>query len=325
MSSNNSQQKPLLGVDLGGTKILAGVITPEGAILGRSKKKTRAERGPDKIVERIVQAVMEATEAAGMAVTDCAGLGIGAPGQIDLANGSIIYAPNLGWENMPLCKLLAEALAIPVKLDNDVNVVAVAEHSWGCAKGIDNFVAISVGTGIGSGIFLRGELWHGFNGTAGEIGHTVIDQDGPKWKPSNRGCLEAMASRTAIALRLEKAMAEGKKTSLLETTGGLATEIRSKLLRRAAEEGDKLVLAELTEAARLIGIAVGNVLNFLNPEMIVMGGGMIEALGDLMMPIIDSNARQCAIANSAENVRIVASTLGDDAGIMGAAALVQTG
>lgn len=316
-------KKPTLGIDLGGTKILGGLVSPQGEILASSKKKTRAEKGPDQILERLVNVAIDTARKAGLEIADVAGLGIGAPGQIDHGTGSIVYAPNLGWRDIPLVEHLSEALGIPVALDNDVNVVAVAEHLWGRGQEVDDLVAISVGTGIGAGIILGGELWHGFNGTAGEIGHTVIDQDGPKWKASNRGCLESMASRMAIALRLEKAMKNGQETSIFEETGGKASEIRSKVLKRAVAGGDPLVIAELEESARLIGIAVGNVINFLNPEMIVMGGGMIESLADVMMPIIEKTARRCAIANAAQDVQIVASELGDSAGLLGAAALVR--
>lgn len=317
-----AKTKPVIGIDLGGTKILGGVVTPKGEILARAKKKTQADKGPEQILDRIVDVARMAAETAEIDVSDCAGLGIGAPGQIDFESGSIVYAPNLGWKNVALCDHLAKELGIPVKLDNDVNIVAVAEHRWGMGKGIDNLVAISVGTGIGSGIILNGQLWHGFNGTAGEIGHCVIDQDGPKWKPSNRGCIEAMASRTAIAKKLVKAMKQGAKTSLKKVSKQTSTEIRSKLLLVAAEAGDKLVVSELLDASRLLGITAGNVINFLNPEMIVFGGGVIEAMGHLLMPTIEETARDYAIANSAENVKIVASELGDDAGLLGAAALM---
>lgn len=314
---------PLLGIDLGGTKILAGVVDAEGRILARAKKKTRVDRGPTQILDRIAEAAREAVSLANLQLSSLAGAGIGAPGQIDFETGRIVYAPNLGWRDVELREHLAEALGLRVVVDNDVNAVAVAEHTWGLGRGVDNLVAISVGTGIGAGLILGGRLWHGFNGTAGEIGHCVIDQDGPKWPPSNRGCLEAMASRTALAKRLAKAMAKGAKTHLRKLTGGDPTAIRSGDLARAAAAGDKLVLAELRECARLLGIAVGNVINFLNPEMIILGGGLIEACGDAMMPHIAKVARATAVANAADGVRIVRSELGDDAGILGAAALAR--
>lgn len=319
--TSKTNDKPVIGIDLGGTKILGAVVTPKGEILARAKKKTQADKGPEQILDRIVEVARLAAEMAEIDVADCAGLGIGAPGQIDFTTGTIIYAPNLGWKDVALCDHLTRELGIRVKLDNDVNVVAVAEHRWGMGKGIDNLVAISVGTGIGSGIILNGQLWHGFNGTAGELGHCVIDQDGPKWKPSNRGCVEAMASRTAIAKKLVKAMKDGAKTSLKKVSKQSSIEIRSKLLLVAAEAGDQLVIGELNEASRLLGITAGNVINFLNPEMIVFGGGVIEAMSHMMMPTIEETARAYSIANSADNVKIVASELGDDAGLLGAAAL----
>jgi glucokinase len=314
---------PLLGIDLGGTKILAGVVGTEGRILARAKRKTRGDRGPQKTFDRVVATAQEAIEEANLAREDLAGAGIGAPGQIDFRTGTIIYAPNLGWRDMPLRRRLSEALGMEVVLENDANAVAVAEHTWGQGQGVDDLVAISVGTGIGAGIILGGKLRHGFNGTAGEIGHTVIDQDGPAWPASNRGCLEAMASRTAIAKRLARAVKKGAKTDLAVDADGNADAIRSGLLRDAAAAGDKRVLKELRESARLIGIAVGNVVNLINPEMIVLGGGLIEACGEFMIDRIDQTAREHAIANAAENVKIVCSELGDDAGLLGAAALVR--
>ncbi len=319
---DRNTDRPLLGIDLGGTKILAGVVDAKGQIAARAKRKTRADQGADQVLKRIVKAAHDAVEEAGLAITDLAGAGIGAPGQIDFKRGEIVYAPNLGWEGFPLRDRLAQALGIPVALDNDVNVAALAEQRWGAGRGARDLVAISVGTGIGAGIILGGELHHGVNGTAGEIGHTVIDLDGPKWPPSNRGCLESIASRTAIAGRLAKAVAKGAKTALPLDDDGELERVRSGLLAAAAAEDDELVLGELTEAARVIGIAVGNVINFLNPEVIILGGGVIEACGDLMMPLIRERAERTAIANAAEGVRIVQSQLGDDAGLLGAAALV---
>lgn len=322
-----AQTRPLLGIDLGGTKILAGIVGPDGRILSRAKKKTRADRGPDQILERIIDAAREAAIGAGLRIADLQGAGIGAPGQIDFPTGTIVYAPNLGWHDFPLRARLADALGLAVTLDNDANAVALAEHAWGAGEGADDVVAITVGTGIGAGIILGGQLRHGFRGTAGEIGHTVIDQDGPEWPASNRGCLEAMASRTAIAQRLSKAMEKldkkGKTSPIYELTGGDASKIRSKFLQQAVDEEDALVLEELERASRLLGIAVGNVINFLNPEVVVMGGGVIEAVGDVMMPTIEKVARKTAISSAGEGVKIVPSRLGDDAGLLGAAALAR--
>ncbi len=320
----SSLSRPILGIDLGGTKILAGIVDPKGQIIARAKKKTRVDHGSNQVLDRILAVAHEAAGLAGLDVTDLAGCGIGAPGQIDLKTGTIVYAPNLGWREVPLEQRLREGLGIPAFLDNDVNVIAVAEHMWGAAQGVDTFVAVAVGTGIGSGIILRGELWHGFNGTAGEIGHTVIDQDGPKWPLSNRGCLESLASRTAMGKRLAKAMASGAKTVLRRLTdGGKVEEISSGKLAKAAEAGDVLVLSELKFSARILGIALGNVINFLGPQMIVLGGGVMQACGELMLKTIVKNAKATAIANSGDNVQIVLSTLGDDAGILGAAALAR--
>jgi glucokinase len=322
-NETSKSAKPILGIDLGGTKILGGVVTADGKILARAKKKTRVDRGPQQILDRIAEVAREAAEAANLKLSDLRGLGIGAPGQIDFRTGRIIYAPNLGWRDVPLRDHLSDALGLPVTLDNDVNAVAVAEVTWGVGKGAQDLVAISVGTGIGAGLILGGKLRHGFNGTAGEIGHCVIDQDGPKWPLSNRGCLEAMASRTAMGKRLTKAMDKGVKTALRKIIDGNTSKIGSGAIAVAAKKGDKLVLAELREAARLVGLAIGNVINLLNPEMFVLGGGLIEACGEFMMPQIEKVARATAIANAADGVRIVQSKLGDDAGILGAAALVR--
>jgi glucokinase len=321
----SSDESPVLGIDLGGTKILAAIVDPGGKIVRTAKKKTRAELGGEQILDRIVDVAKEVTQKADLSLDSLAGVGIGAPGQIDFETGTIVYAPNLGWKNVALVKHLREALGLPVALDNDVNAVAVAEHRWGAAKGIDDFIAISVGTGVGSGLFIGGKLHHGFNGTAGEIGHMIIDRDGPPWPASNRGCLEAMASRTAIAQRLEKAMAKGKKTILTEIAGTKASDIRSKVLRQALEAKDRLVTKEINRASRILGKMIGSVINLLGPEMIVLGGGVMEACGDHMLPIIDHVARETAISSSADHVKIVVSKLGDDAGILGAAALVGDG
>jgi glucokinase len=311
-------------VDLGGTKILAGVFKPNYECAGLAKLSTKSQRGVEKVIERVARCVQDAVDEADLALKQVAGVGIGAPGAVDFEAGTVIFAPNMeGWKEVPLKKELEKLLGVPVFVENDCNIAALGVHVSELKSRPRSMVGIFVGTGIGAGLILNGELYSGFCHTAGEIGHMVIEVGGPKCGCGNKGCFEALASRTAIFQRIKAGIKDGEKTLLSEMLGEDLSDMRSGDLRKAIRRGDKFVDKIVEEASEYIGIAVANVANLLNPEVIVLGGGVIEALADEMMGVIVETANNYAMPGVMKGVEIVASKLGDHAGITGGAVLAR--
>lgn len=312
-----------IGVDLGGTKILAGVFTPQMKCIGRAKISTKAQRGFGEVIARIARAVQDAVDECDLNLRQIKGIGLGAPGAVDPESGNVIFAPNLGWENLPVRKELEEHLSVPVFLENDTNISALGVHVAELNSKPSSMVGIFIGTGIGAGIILDGQLHSGYNHGAGEIGHMTLQIGGPECRCGNHGCFEALAGRQAIFRRIQSEVKNGKKTLLTEMLGEDLADMRSGDLRKAIRRGDKLVDRIVEETAEYIGIAVGNVINLLNPEVIVLGGGVIDALEDEMMSIISETARDYALSGIAKGIEIIATKLGDDAGITGGAVLAR--
>lgn len=323
MAETSSKQEYFVGVDLGGTKILAGVFDAQLKCIGRIKMSTKPERGPEGVVERVARCVKEAVDECDLDLKQVRGLGIGAPAAVDPESGSVIFAPNLKWEDVPLAKTLGKQLDVPVFAGNDCNLCALGVYETELQPKPRNMVGIFLGTGIGAGLIIEGKLYAGFNRTAGEIGHMVLQVGGPKCGCGNKGCFEALASRTAIFRQIQSAVKEGQKTVLTEMLGDNLDDLRSGDLRKAIKRGDKFVEKVVEEAAEFTGIAVANVINLVNPEVIVLGGGVIDALEDEMMAIIVETARDYALPGTDKGIEIIASKLGDDAGITGGAVLAR--
>ena len=314
----------VVGVDMGGTKILAAVIDAEGEIVQQAKRATKPKKGPEEVIERITRCIREAIDSAELKPSQIRAIGIGSPGPLDPETGVIIFAPNLGWSNVPLKAKLEANLSIPTFVDNDVNVGTLGEYAFGAGRGIKNLVGIFVGTGIGGGIILDGKLFHGVNKTAGEVGHMIVEVKGPRCGCGNFGCLEAVASRTAITRDLQKAiLKKGKKSKLTELNGGNLDLIRSKAIARAVKHGDKPTIKVVQRAAKYLGISVASIVHFLNPEMVVLGGGVVEAMGDSLLDPIRHAAAEYALPTTMDGVQIVAATLGDNAGVIGASVLAR--
>lgn len=312
-----------VGVDLGGTKILAGVFTAQLKLLQTAKLSTKSDRGFDAVLDRIDRCVRDAVDEADMSLKQVRAVGIGAPGAVNPENGEVIFAPNLDWRDAPLKKELEKRLAIPVFVENDCNACTLGVHEVELKGKPRNLLGIFLGTGIGGGLILDGELYRGFNGTAGELGHMVIQVGGPKCGCGNNGCFEALASRTAIFRDIQQRVKDGQKTILTEWLGGDLSELRSGDLRKAIRKGDKLVEKVVEEAAEFTGIAVSNLINIFNPEVIVLGGGVIDALEDEMMAIVVETAMDSAMPGTTKGIEIIASDLGDNAGITGGAVLAR--
>jgi glucokinase len=324
MAENSSKGEYVVGVDLGGTKILAGVFKRSFECIGSSKLSTKSQRGVDAVVERIARCVQDAVDEADLSLKQVAGVGIGAPGAVDFADGKVIFAPNMeGWKDVSLKKDLEKALGVPVFVENDGNIAALGVHVAELKGKARSLIGIFVGTGIGGGLIVNGDLYSGFNHTAGEIGHMVLDLNGPKCGCGNKGCFEALASRTAIFQQIKAGIKDGEKTLLTEMLGNDLADLRSGDLRKAIRRGDKFVDKVIEGAAEYIGIGIANLVNVLSPEVVVLGGGVIEALADEMMSVIVETAQDYAMPGTMKGVEIIASKLGDSAGITGAAVLAH--
>ena len=308
---------------MGGTKILAGVFNPQLKCLGRSKMSTKSERGADPVINRIARCVQDVVDECDLNLKQVKGVSVGAPGAVDPDSGRVIFAPNLGWEDVPLKKELEKQLELPVFVENDCSICTLGVYDIELERKPRNMIGIFIGTGIGGGLILEGKLYSGFNRTAGEVGHMVLEVTGPKCGCGNRGCFEALASRAAIFRKIQTAIKDGQKTLLTEMLGDDLENLRSGDLRKAIKRGDKFVEGVIEEAAEYTGIAVANLINIFNPEVVVLGGGVIQALEDEMMAIIVETATDYAMPGTTKGIEIIASKLGDDAGIFGAAVLAR--
>jgi glucokinase len=311
----------ILGIDLGGTKVLAAVIGADGTIIGRARAKTRAWRDDEQVFKTIVKTGHQALENAGIDRDQVAAVGIGSPGPIDFSRGLIIETANLKFKNFPLGPRLSEEFGRPAILENDVNAAAYGEFRGGAAQGSRDVVGVFIGTGIGGGLILNGALYRGFSTSAGEVGHMIVKAGGPRCGCGNRGCVEALASRTAIARDVGKAIKRGYRGPISRIAGTRSDQLSGKTLKAAYDSGDELVKQIVHRAAKVIGIGIGSLLNVLGLEMVVLGGGVVEAFGSGFVNRVERSAREIAFEINSKNVRFARSALGDDAGVIGSAML----
>ena len=314
------KDKPLLiGIDLGGTNIAVGLVDHNDKVIARTKTKTKADEGSDAVVKRIVAGVGDVCAEGKISLEDVTAVGIGAPGAIDMQTGTVLKAVNLGWENFPLAKVLGKELPCPVVVDNDVNVGTWGELKAGAAKAYDDVLGIFVGTGIGGGLVLGGRLYHGARHTAGEIGHTVVLADGGL----GRRTLENMASRTACVNLLQELIRASHPSAMLEIVDGDLGNIRSKALAKAVKQDDPLTLTVLKQAAHYVGVSVANTVTLLSLPCVILGGGVVEAVGEPFVEWVRAAFKQHVFPADLADCAILASKLGDDAGLIGAALLAR--
>jgi len=317
-----------IGVDLGGTSMRAAAVAGDGSFGSLEKRKTHPELGVTGIFERLVKTVRGAAKTAGVSMREIGGIGVGVPGPVDTKHGVVRMAVNLGpdWANMPLADRLKKELGVPAYIDNDVRVGAIGEHVHGAGRGIKDLVAVFVGTGIGGGIILGGVLRGGFRGGAGEVGHTVVDADnGIVGKTGEPGTVEPLASRTGMERMVREAVANGRKSvvpDLIETMG--AGRLTSSVIYEALQQKDEVMAEAMAVVQRTLGLLAANIVNTLDPELIVFGGGVTERLGEAFVAPI----RETAYANfinkeSAHLVKIVPAALKDASGVVGAAVLAR--
>ena len=307
-----------LGVDLGGTKIAAGLCC-NGEILKKVIFPTQAAAGFDGVISVILGAIEKVMD--GYDCKDVLGLGIGSAGQINAATGEVIYSPNLNWRNAPLGSTVAKTLKMKVQVLNDVRAATVAELKFGNGKGLENFANVFVGTGIGSGFVLNGKLLNGATNSAGEVGHTCLDPDGPLCGCGNRGCLEAFASGTGMENYVKAELKKGRKSILKDFAENKIENVRGPLIGKAAEQGDELALAAIERVGLYLGIALANIHTMLNPEIILLGGGMM-ALKKYFMPTLLSTMKKHILPVAGHERELVREAkFENDAVLLGGAAI----
>jgi glucokinase len=309
--------RPLIGVDLGGTNMQIGVVSPEGRLLGRSKKKTRSEDGSAKVIQRILDGINEACEDAKILPRSLAAIGIGAPGAIDPATGTVREAPNLRWRDVPLARIVSRRLNKPTAVDNDVRSAIWGEHKFGAAKGVSDCMGVWIGTGIGGGLIFHGRLYHGHTFTAGEIGHTTIF---PNMPPGSRS-LENNCSRTAIVDRLLRLIRTNNPSMIPELADGDLSDVKARVVAIAYQKGDKLTRTVVDNAAQTLGIGIASAVTLLGLQRVVIGGGLTEAMGEQLVAPIRESVRIHAAPDICKRVEVVATKLEADAGLIGAAML----
>lgn len=311
-----------IGFDLGGTKMLAAVLDDDHRVVGRAKNRTERSGGTT-VYEQILTTIDEALDDAGIKRKDISAVGIAVPGLIDRASGVIVNLTNIGMQDFPIAERLGDDLGAPVTLENDVNAGLWGEHAMGAARDFDHVIGIFPGTGIGGGLILGGQLYRGTSGGAGEIGHITVQSDGRRCGCGNHGCLESVASKTAIARDLAVLALNGSSPVLVEAGATDITRVKSGLIRKALDAGDPGVVEVVEQAARFLGIGMASMVNTFNPQLIVLGGGLIEKLGSRITDIAEATMRKRAMPRLAADVEVRVAQLGDDAVLTGAADLAQ--
>ena len=313
----------ILGVDLGGTKILTAVVDPMGKMLSRDHSITPAARGPEAVVQAILDSADRALSQAGIQSSDLRTIGVGAPGLSDPRTGVIFTSPNLpGWENVPLGDIVEEKFGKKVFLINDANAAAVGEFYFGAGRTARNFIYVTISTGIGGGIIIDGRIYAGANGTAGEIGHMTIDPEGPPCGCGNTGCWEQLGSGTALAREARSRISAGARSSILDLAGGDVEKVNAEVVHRAAQEGDSLAMELIARTGMYVGIGLANLINIFNPERIVIGGGLSN-IGDMLLEPAYREAERRSFKQSFRGVRFFRAELGRNSGVLGAAAFAH--
>ena len=303
------------GIDIGGTKIALAVATPDGRIIEGARFPTRVEQGPRAILERVFSEIERMRERTGARL---AAIGIGCGGPLDRQRGLILSPPNLpGWDEFPIVALLEERFGVKALLDNDANAAALGEHRHGAGRGLKHLVYITISTGIGGGVIVRGKLVHGVHDGAGEVGHMTVLPEGPLCGCGARGCLEALCSGPSIARRARERLAGGASSSLSSLS---QREVTAQAVAEAARAGDALASEVWNETIRHLSVGVGNIFNALAPEAVVIGGGVSTAGEQLFEPLRE-HVRARVRMLPPEKINILQAALGGDSGIHGAVIL----
>ena len=313
----------VIGADVGGTHIKGGIVDARGHLKTKETLKTDAKGGSEKILAALRELIVALQGIAGKEGITIVGVGIGVTGQVDFRSGAIVggIAGKIpGWIGTPVKDLIQKEVGLPVVVDNDGNVSALAEHRVGAGLGTSSMASITIGTGIGGGLILDGKLFRGSAGVASELGHWCIDIDGPLCDCGIRGCLEAYVSGSAMIRMVLKRLSKGQETSILRLANNRHDEINPEIVGLAAREGDKLAIAVIEEISRTLGVGLANIVNVLCPEVIVIGGGVAQ-LGELLFERVRIYTAEWVFGVAINALRILPSKLGPHAGVIGAALL----
>lgn len=309
------------GVDLGGTKIYTALADPQGRIVAETRVPTGAKDGPEAVIGRILSTIEEVRGMAPGARAGLAAIGVGSPGPLDPVAGVVYNSPNLpGWTRVPLKNILEEKTRTRVFVDNDANLGALGEHRFGAGRGSVHMAYVTVSTGIGGGLILDGHIYRGAGGGAGEVGHMVIDHRGPLCGCGRKGCLEALASGTAMAARARELVAAGRGRAILRKAGGNPWDITAVSVAGAAMDGDREAASIILAAGMYLGMGMANLINLINPERLVIGGGALGA-GDIFWSSMEKEISKSALRPSLDEVTVVKARLEGRSGLMGAVAL----
>ena len=313
-----------VGFDLGGTKMLAVVTDEKFEPLARKRRKTRSEEDNSIDMGRVINTIEKVLEEGGIAKERLAGIGIGCPGMLDLDRGIVREAVNLGWENEPVQAQLEKAFDCPAVILNDVDAGVYGEYRFGAAQGAHTALGVFPGTGVGGGLIYEDKIFRGKNCSCLEVGHMQVIADGPRCSCGRQGCLEAVTSRLAIAAAAAQAVLRGQAPKLAELAGSDLANIRSGMLAEAIKKGDKVIEQIVKDAAGHLGTAIGGLVHALAPDVIVLGGGLVEAMPELYVEQVTAAAKKWVLPAYAKTYEIVAAKLADDAVALGAAAWAET-
>jgi len=313
-----------IGIDLGGTNIAVGIVDEAGTIKFEKSCETKKEREPHMVIADMISLVLNILDESNIQLKEIKAIGIGIPGLAD-AQGNVIFCVNLGWRNVPLRAMLEKALDKPVYIDNDATVAALAEYESGSMKNCTSGLMLTLGTGIGGGIILNGEVYSGFNGVGSELGHIVVGENFYNCNCGRNGCLETFASSTAIIKHTKKLIEDmNEDTIILDKAKGNVNNIDAKIIFDCAREGDKIATLAVNRLVKYLGIGIINIINFIDPEIIALGGGVAGAgqyLLDMVIKEVDDNKYYEELPIS----KIVLAKLGNKAGIIGAAMIAKHG
>lgn len=315
--------KNRIGIDVGGTNVKIALVDSNGKIGYSNTIPTRAEMGYEYTINNMKQAIRDLMTETKLSAKDIEGIGFGLPGQVDFKSGIVRLITNIpGWVEIPLAKMIEDEFHIPTRIDNDVRCAALGELNFGAGKGCQNLICITVGTGIGSGLIINGKLVRGASNAAGEIGHIKLQMhDGPICGCGDTGCLEAFASGPAIVAMAEEYILGGKSTKYREMANG--NDITPFIVAEAAKAGDAVAKRIFTRMGEYIGIGMASVVNLLNPEKIIIGGGVADA-GDILLNPLKETIKNRAMKIAGETVEVVPAQLGNTAGVIGASLLIQS-
>lgn len=317
-----TMQKHVVGIDIGGTKLATVVADASGNILSKVRRPTRADKGPEYAIQLLFEMVDETIDQANLKQEAISAIGVSCGGPLDTKTGIVYSPPNLpGWDAFPFKARLESEFKIPAIIENDANACALAEYRFGGGRGYDAVLYMTMSTGIGGGIVIDGKIYHGANDSAGEVGHQILLPDGPLCGCGKRGCLEALCSGPAIARRAKEAVQKESNTTILALTDGRIDVVKSEHVLAAARQGDALALKLVDETAYYMGWGIANLVNILNPDIVLLGTIAIAA-GDLILEPIRKTVLNFAMARPAEVVQIMPAQLGESLGDLAAVALV---